>query len=197
MSMLDISKRLDSINHNTHTAKVSEEMKDCCNTGNDHAKTKKLGESTKITKSELRQIIKEALKEELHSQHSLKEWRSSADIQAEIARLQQELADAKVREKKASYGNNLPKFVYAWDMYIDPADKGTWTSLDGDMVFETEDDAENAGIQLLSELDHEGELGDEDEYVEPMDYAIDVIKIPVSNVSNDVLIYSNLKHLIP
>ncbi len=42
---------------------------------------------------------------------ALKESRSVADIEAEIAKLQQELAQAKVAEKKASYGGNLPTKV--------------------------------------------------------------------------------------
>ena len=41
----------------------------------------------------------------------LKESRSVADIEAEIARLQQELAQAKVADKKASY-TNLPTKVW-------------------------------------------------------------------------------------
>ena len=83
--------------------------------------------------------------EDLNREETLKESRSVADIEAEIARLQQELKQAKVAEKKASYNGNLPKVVYIWDMYLNPSDKGSWTSSelyngkwDG-AVFETED----------------------------------------------------------
>lgn len=41
----------------------------------------------------------------------LKESRSVADIEAEIAKLQQELEQAKIAEKKASYEGNLPTEV--------------------------------------------------------------------------------------
>ena len=151
----------------------------------------------KITKSELKEMIREALREEfVKSKRPLKESRSVADIEAEIARLQQELADAKVAEKKASYGGTLPTYVYAWNMYIDPANKGEWVSTDNDMVFETEDKAIDAGCLLLRELDDEGELGDEDEYVDPDDYTVDVIKIPLATVPAEILRSSNLSHLI-
>ena len=126
----------------------------------------------------------------------LTEARSIADIEAEIARLQQELADAKVAEKKVSYGGTLPTYVYAWDMYIDPANKGEWVSTNNDMVFETEDKAIDAGCLLLSELDDEDELGDDDEYVDPDDYTVDVIKIPLASVPAEMLRFSNLSHLI-
>lgn len=129
-------------------------------------------------------------------QEALKEPRSVADIEAEIARLQQELADAKAVEKKASYGGTLPTFVYAWDMYTDPANKGDWVSTNYDTVFETENKAIDAGCLLLSELADEGELGDEDEYVEPDDYTVGVIKIPLATVPAEMLRYSNLNHLI-
>ena len=151
----------------------------------------------KTTKAELKAMIKEALREELASKKPLKEARSSADIQAEIERLQQELAQAKAAEKKATYGGNLPKQVWSWDMYIDPSEKGTWCSAvkhrgewDGN-VFETEDDAVDGAWTLLSELEDEGELDGD-----PDDYTIDTFSIPISDVSDYLLSFSNLDHLI-
>jgi hypothetical protein len=157
----------------------------------------------KITKSELKEMIRETLKEEL-KRTPLKEARSVADIEAEIARLQRELADAKVAEKKATYGGSFPGEVWAWDMYIDPADKGTFCSAekyggvwDG-VVFETEDAALDAGWHHLQELDDESELSDDyDEYVEPDDYTVDAFAIPLKDVPASVLEWSNLEHLIP
>jgi hypothetical protein len=128
--------------------------------------------------------------------NALLEARSVADIEAEIARLQQELAQAKVAEKKASYGNNLPQTVWVWDMYIDPKDKGTWTSIENDTVFETEEKALDAGWLHLCELDDEGELGDDDEYIEPDDYNVEAYEIPIYRVSDEVLEWSHLAHLI-
>lgn len=122
----------------------------------------------------------------------LTEARSVADIEAEIAKLQQELADAKAAEKKASYGGKFPGEVWYWDMYINPGRKGTWTSIDNDTVFETEEDALDGAWTLLGELEDEGELrGD------PDDYTIDAIKIPISKVKPEVLKGSGLEHLIP
>jgi hypothetical protein len=121
----------------------------------------------------------------------LKESRSVADIEAEIARLQQELEQAKIAEKKASYGVNLPKTVWTWDIYLEPAEKGTWTGIENDLVFETEDKALDAAWTLLNELDDEGEL----EY-DPDDYYVEASEIPLSSVSKEVLKYSNLTHLI-
>ena len=57
----------------------------------------------------------------------LKESRSSADIQVEIDRLQQELAQAKINEKSATY-TKFPTELYAWSMYIDESEKGNWWS---------------------------------------------------------------------
>jgi hypothetical protein len=137
-------------------------------------------------------MIREALREELANKKSLKEWRSSAEIQADIEKLKQELADAKVAEKKASYGGTAPGEVWYWDMYTNPRRKGTWTSIDNDTVFETEEDAINGAWTLLGELEDEGELrGD------PDDYTIDAIKIPISKVAPEVLKGSHLEHLIP
>jgi hypothetical protein len=122
---------------------------------------------------------------------SLTESRSVADIEAEIARLQQELEQAKVAEKKTSYGGNFPKTVWTWDIYLEPAEKGTWTGIESDLVFETKDKALDAAWTLLNELDDEGEL----EY-DPDDYYVEAFEIPLSSVSKEVLSYSNLKHLI-
>lgn len=121
----------------------------------------------------------------------LQEARSVADIEADIARLQQELADAKIAEKKASYGGSTPIEVWYWDMYVDPSEKGEWTSLDADNVYETEEAAINAAYTLLGELDDEGELEyDSDEYT------VDAIKIPISQVAPEILEWSGLDHLI-
>jgi hypothetical protein len=157
----------------------------------------------KVTKSELKGMIREALREEL-KRAPLKEARSVADIEAEIARLQRELADAKVAEKRIALGGALPAFVWAWDMYIDPAEKGTFCSAekyagawDG-VVFETEDAALDAGWYHLQELDDEGELSDDpDDYIEPDDYTVDAFAIPLKDVPASVLKWSNLEHLIP
>lgn len=139
----------------------------------------------------------------------LKEARSITEIladierhQAELQRLEQELEQAKVAKKKASYEGNFPTEVYAWDMYIDPTDKGTFCSAeqtngiwDG-IVFEDEDDAFDAGLYHLRELDTEGELSDDpDEEVEPDDYTIDVFAIPLAAVPKAVLERSGLSHL--
>lgn len=122
---------------------------------------------------------------------SLTEARSVADIEADIAKLQAELADAKVAEKKASYGGNTPTDVWYWDIYFDPSEKGTWTSIDNDTVFETEDAALDGAYVHLKELEDEGEL----EY-ESDDYYVDAVKIPISKVSADVLEWSGLEYLI-
>lgn len=135
--------------------------------------------------------------EDLNREETLKESRSVADIEAEIARLQQELKQAKVAEKKASYNGNLPKVVYIWDMYLNPLDKGSWTSAelyngkwDG-AVFETEDKALDAGYYLLKELEDEGDL---DAY--PEDYRVEAFSVSVSDVDPDTLRLSELEHLI-
>ena len=60
------------------------------------------------------------------------------------------------------------------------------------IVFETEDDAFNAGLGLLRELSDEGELdGDVDEYT------IDTFSIPITELTVEVLEDSELEHLIP
>jgi hypothetical protein len=149
----------------------------------------------KITKSELKNLIREALKEEL-KRSPLKEGRSVADIEAEIARLQRELADAKVAEKRAAIGDKAPAFVWAWDMYLDPADKGTWVSIDNDTVFETKEAALDAGWLLLNELEDQNDLDEYGEGIEPDDYHVEAYKIPISKVSTEVLKWSKLDHLI-
>ena len=118
--------------------------------------------------------------------------RSTKEILADMEKLKQELAQAQVAEKKASY-NKLPDTVYIWDMYIDPRDKGTWCSAekyndeyDG-FVFKTKEDAFHYGREHLYELDDEGELrGD------PDDYDINTIAIPLSKVNNYTLSLSGL-----
>ena len=78
--------------------------------------------------------------------------------------------------------------IYIWDMYIDPADKGTWTSAeiyrgkyDG-AVFDSEFEAIKHGRIHLKELENEGELkGDLD------DYTIDAEPILKSEVYPDTL----------
>ena len=82
--------------------------------------------------------------------------------------------------------------VYAWDMYIDPADKGTWLSAYADnrgiwdgFVFKTDLEAVEYGDQHLQDLEAKGRLkGDID------DYSIDTIEIPISKVSIDSLRFS-------
>lgn len=129
--------------------------------------------------------------------NKLTESRSVADIEAEIEKLKQELAKAKVAEKRAK--GKLPVIVFAWDMYIDPADKGTWTSAElynGEyegIVFETKEKAFDAAVNHLRELDDEGELLDEDENpVDPDDYTIDTFVIGIRNVSDETLEASGL-----
>ena len=128
---------------------------------------------------------------------SLKEARSSADIKAEIERLQKELADAEAAEKKASYNGNVPTEVWIWDIYLEPADKGTWTSAELDngkydgYVYETEDEALGGAWTHLGELDDEGELSGD-----PDDYYVEAFSVPASKVHEETLSYSGLAHLI-
>jgi hypothetical protein len=128
---------------------------------------------------------------------ALKESRSAEDIQAEIDRLTQELQQAKVTEKSAAY-SKFPTELYAWDIYISKRNKGTWCSAEKEagtwdgIVYETEEDAINAAITLLGELDDERELeGDPDEYT------IDTFTIPITELTVEDLEYSDLEHLIP
>ena len=126
----------------------------------------------------------------IRAKKQLEEARSTKDIEAEIARLQAELEQAKEEEKKASYGGKLPTSVWSWDIYLTPRKKGTWTGIDNDIVFETKEKALDGAWQLLNELDDEGELkGD------PDDYTIDAFEVPLSSVSDSVLRFSNLGHL--
>lgn len=119
----------------------------------------------------------------------LTESRSAAEIQAEIDALMVELRAAQAAEKRAA--NGVPTVLWSWDIYFDPSEKGTWTSLEDEVVFETREDALNSAITHLNELDEEGEL---DYY--PDEYTIDVFEVPLSQVSADVLSFSNLDHLI-
>ncbi len=155
----------------------------------------------KITKSELKEMIREALREELKAKKPLKEARSAADIKAEIARLQRELANAKAAEKKATYGGKRPELVYIWDIYLDERHKGDWTSAedygtldepewDG-YVYETKEAAIEGGWDHLNELADEGEL----EY-DVDDYTVDWMALPLAEMSEDILRFSNLAHLI-
>ena len=124
--------------------------------------------------------------------------RSIEEIKAEIAKLQQELADAEVEEKKARIAKR-PEVVYVWDIYLDPAEKGNWFSAEEDdttgmwegTVYETADEAIRAGNLHLDELWDEGDL----EYSR-RDYYIDAQEIPLGNVSDDTLSFSGLDYLI-
>ena len=127
----------------------------------------------------------------------LKESRSAEDIQAEIDRLTQELQQARVDEKSATY-KQFPTELYAWDMYISKKHKGTWCSAEKEentwdgTVYETKEDAVNAAVTLLGELAGEGDLeGDPDEYT------IDTFAIPITELTVEDLEYSDLEHLIP
>lgn len=137
-------------------------------------------------------------KPKTESKKVLKESRSAAEIEAEIERLQQELAQAKVNEKSAGYNGKYPTVLYAWDMYIDDSEKGTWCSAEKEdytwdgIVFETEKDAISAAQTLLGELDNEGEL-----YGDPDEYTIDIITIPITDLTVETLEDSDLEHLIP
>lgn len=128
----------------------------------------------------------------------LVEARSVADIEAEIEKLKQELAQAKVAEKKASYGSKVPRTVWVWSMWADPSDKGGWTSYANDIVFETERKALDAAYLQLSELDDEGELGDGDGggYTDPDDYTVEAYEIPIWRVDDDILTENGLEHLV-
>lgn len=127
--------------------------------------------------------------------------RSVAEIEAEIARLKRELAAAKVAEKKAAM-TEKPTVVWVWDMYLDPKNKGTWTSAelyngvwDG-IVFESKDKALNAAWDHLKELDDAGELGDWENPVDPDEYTIEAFSVPVSDVDPDTFHFSNLEHYL-
>lgn len=114
---------------------------------------------------------------------------TSAEIEAQIAMLQKDLARAKAREAAAK----ADVYVYAWDMYLDPADKGSWVSVTDNKVYATERDAYKAGCHELDLCYMDGIL--EGEAV-PDDYIIDTIKLPVSQVPTEVLKACGLGHLI-
>ena len=85
------------------------------------------------------------------------------------------------------------KLVYAWSLYIDPMDKGNFMSADQyrgfweGYVFETEQEALEAGARHLLTLEDEGELrGD------PDDYTIEAVSIPISKVSKSTLRFSGM-----
>lgn len=131
----------------------------------------------------------------------LKESRSIADIEAEIAKLQAELEAAKVAEKKASYGNNIPTQVWIWDICLEGRRHNKkWTSAElynGEwegIVFETKDDAINAGYGHLYELEDEGELPGGRYDVDEFD--VDAFAVNISDVEAGTLEFSNLEHLI-
>lgn len=141
------------------------------------------------------------LSEQPKTTKALKESRSVADIEAEIAKLQAELEAAKVAEKKASYGNNIPTQVWIWDICLAGRKHNKqWTSAelyngewDG-IVFETKDAAINAGYGHLYELEDEGELPGDGYDVD--DFDVDAFAVNVSDVDPDTLELSNLEHLI-
>ena len=123
---------------------------------------------------------------------------SAEEIQAEIDRLVQELKQVKIEEKTNTYNGNFPTSLFAWDMYLDEDEKGTWCSAekynftwDG-KVFETEDEAFKTAYELLNELSNENELrGD------PNDYTIDIFMIPITELTVDFLEECDLDHIIP
>lgn len=124
--------------------------------------------------------------------------RSAAEIQAEIEGLLLELQKAKVEEKSNTYNGKFPTSLFAWDMYLEEDEKGTWCSAEKDgytwdgKVFETKDDAVNAACVLLSELSDEDELrGD------PDDYFINTFAIPITELTVELLEDSDLEHLVP
>jgi hypothetical protein len=128
----------------------------------------------------------------------LKKSRSAAEIQAEIEGLLTELQKAKIEEKSSTYNGKFPTRLFAWNMYLDEDEKGTWCSAEKEdytwdgKVFETEDDATNAAWTLLTELNDEDELrGD------PDDYIIDTFSIPITELTVELLEESDLEHLIP
>ena len=85
------------------------------------------------------------------------------------------------------------KVVYIWDMYVDTKDKGTWTSAEKykvewvGTVFETEQEAIDAGYNHLVELEDEGEL-----ICKPDDYTVEAMAVPISEVSDETLLFSGL-----
>jgi hypothetical protein len=129
----------------------------------------------------------------------LKEARSVAEIEAEIAKLKLELEQAKIAEKNMGSQTKVPT-VWVYDIYSEPSKKGTWTSLDGkvDIVYETREKAIEAATAILRLLDNHREIDDiEIDFNYEDKYTIDAFEIPVTKVSSEVLRQSNLKHLIP
>lgn len=144
----------------------------------------------------------------------LRESRSIADIRSDITRLQNminklqdELHAAQVEEKAAAYEDDFPTELFIWDAYLEPDEKGTWTSAslyegewDG-AVYETAEEAIDAGYYHLQELENEDELYIEDEdgeliYLDPDDYRVDAVAIPLAEVSDSSLKDFDLEHLI-
>ena len=114
---------------------------------------------------------------------------TAANIEAMIAELQDALVKAKEREAKAKAG----VYVYAWDMYLDPADKGTWISATDNMVYATERDAYKAGCRELDICYADGLLYSD---AVPDDYIVDTVKLPISQVPEEVLKACGLSHLL-
>jgi hypothetical protein len=117
---------------------------------------------------------------------------TSAEIEAQIAELQDALVKAKEREAKAK-ASKAGVYVYAWDMYLDPADKGTWVSATDNMVYATERDAYKAGCRELDICYTEGLLYPD---AVPDDYIVDTVKLPVSQVPAEVLKDCGLSNLL-
>jgi hypothetical protein len=119
---------------------------------------------------------------------TLTEARSAADIEADIARLERELAAAKAEllsVRKANLRGKLPAQLYTWDAYKTVAEKGTWTS---EIVHETPEAAKAAGEAIVANNLEPGETFDQ--------YTIEVVAVPFSTISNDTLEDSGLDHLI-
>lgn len=148
------------------------------------------------------------------TKRKLRESRSVADIQSDIARLQDmidklqaELHKAQVAEKAVAYEDDFPTELFIWDAYLEPDEKGTWTSAslykgewDG-AVYETEEEAVDAGYYHLQELASEDELYLEDEegkilYLDPDEYEVEAVAVPLAEVSDDSLERFDLEHLI-
>jgi hypothetical protein len=134
---------------------------------------------------------------------SLTEARSVAEIKEEIRTLMKELRDAERAERATAVASTdtvvstapvskaKPTSVWTWDIYLTPKKKGTWTGIQNDLVFETQDKALEAAWALLNELNDEGELDGD-----PDDYYIEAFEVPLARVSAAVLKFSDLSHLI-
>ena len=86
------------------------------------------------------------------------------------------------------------EYVYIWDIYIDPRDKGTWLSAEKNRagyyegsIFGSPEEAKNAAIAHLAELEEEGEL-----LGYPEDYSVDIIQADVSEVEDYTLAWYRL-----